>query len=362
MEEQGFDRLDYTIHEAEERVALVERICQEYQEAGIEINQQYLTIMADYCLCLDLKKEYKDKTILTKNRMTTIYKREISYEGLQDALPGGDDSIQELINDNPKSFYLTNRNKITNEDLEKYPELKILKENIYAIQQQIEHTNPTGKRLFLLKKMIIELQQEMYVVKTMKEEKNLGLLNSTRAPKSTAHLEVSGELYMDEEGNVISTDIVDLSNPDHVREVLKMYSTLKQDTWDHFDMPLKYLLWDLENIADYCMENKKPAWYKILIRKIDGAPNETIAAELKEELGVELSVNTISTVWCNGIPKLIAEEAERRNTVSYYKEHGMPMKKCSKCGRLLPASHLFFHTNNKAGDRLYSICKDCRKV
>lgn len=40
-------------------------------------------------------------------------------------------------------------------------------------------------------------------------------------------------------------------------------------------------------------------------------------------------------------------------------ENNAVTKKCSKCGRTLPADK--FHKNSKSKDGLYSYCKDCTK-
>lgn len=71
-------KLDYSIESPEERKALVEKILEEAEE----ITPKYLEILADYLvLCME-KKERKEKKILTENRMSTVNKRETSFEGL----------------------------------------------------------------------------------------------------------------------------------------------------------------------------------------------------------------------------------------------------------------------------------------
>jgi len=49
------------------------------------------------------KQEKKEKKILTENRLATINKREISYEGLVSQLENGEDGIYNLITDNGKN-------------------------------------------------------------------------------------------------------------------------------------------------------------------------------------------------------------------------------------------------------------------
>jgi hypothetical protein len=71
-------KLDYTIESPEERKALVEKIIAETPD----ITPGYLEILADYLvLCME-KQEKKEKKILTDNRLSTVNKRECSFEGL----------------------------------------------------------------------------------------------------------------------------------------------------------------------------------------------------------------------------------------------------------------------------------------
>lgn len=71
-------KLDYTLKSPEERKALVEKIIAETPD----ITPQYLEALGDYLvLCME-KQEKKERKILTDNRMTTVNKRETSFEGL----------------------------------------------------------------------------------------------------------------------------------------------------------------------------------------------------------------------------------------------------------------------------------------
>lgn len=71
-------KLDYTLESPEERKALVEKIIAETPD----ITPQYLEALGDYLvLCME-KQEKKERKILTDNRMTTVNKRETSFEGL----------------------------------------------------------------------------------------------------------------------------------------------------------------------------------------------------------------------------------------------------------------------------------------
>ena len=82
-------KLDYTLQTPEERVKLVEEVLKEDPEPS----ENYMEILADYLILCMEKQERKEKKILTENRMTTVNKRETSYEGLASQLENGEDGI-----------------------------------------------------------------------------------------------------------------------------------------------------------------------------------------------------------------------------------------------------------------------------
>jgi hypothetical protein len=67
-----------------------------------------------------------------------------------------------------------------------------------------------------------------------------------------------------------------------------------------------------------------PILYDIMIYKIDGMQNKSIAEALKKKYGVSYSVEYLSTVWRKKIPKIIAEKAKVDWLIWYYtyKEKG----------------------------------------
>jgi hypothetical protein len=69
------------------------------------------------------KQERKEKKILTENRMTTVNKREISYQGLAAQLENGEDGIYNLMNENKNQIFQP-KISITKKDLEDIPALK----------------------------------------------------------------------------------------------------------------------------------------------------------------------------------------------------------------------------------------------
>jgi hypothetical protein len=62
--------------------------------------------------------------------MTTVNKRETSYEGLITKLENGEDGIYNLINENGKNTIFQPKVTITKKDLEEIPPLRQLRESI----------------------------------------------------------------------------------------------------------------------------------------------------------------------------------------------------------------------------------------
>ena len=108
-------------------------------------------------------------------------------------------------------------------------------------------------------------------------------------------------------------------------------------------------------LADY------PLYEDLVIYKVDGLQNVEIQKKLEEKYNIKYSVEYISSLWRNKIPKLIAEEAQNRWLVWHYTEEEKGnWKKCSKCGQIKLAHNRFFSKNKSSKDGYYSICKSCR--
>ena len=140
-------KLDYTLEDPADRVALVEKIIAEASPE--KLTNRYLEILADYISFAMDKQERKEKKILTDNRMVTVNMRETSFEGLASKFENGEDGIYNLVI-NDKNVLLTPKISITEKDVAEIPALKQLKESI-AIMEEMEK-KATGKKKFKLKK------------------------------------------------------------------------------------------------------------------------------------------------------------------------------------------------------------------
>ena len=69
------------------------------------------------------KQERRERKLLTPNRMVTVNKREMSFEGLVSQFENGEDGIYNLITEN-KNIIFQPKKEITKKDLEEIKELR----------------------------------------------------------------------------------------------------------------------------------------------------------------------------------------------------------------------------------------------
>lgn len=111
-------KLDYSLQTIEERKALVEEILRQDPNPS----RKYLEILGDYLAMCMSKEEKNEKKILTDNRLVTVNKREVSYEGLTAKFENGEDGVYNILNSD-RSIIFRPKVKITDEDRAEIPEL-----------------------------------------------------------------------------------------------------------------------------------------------------------------------------------------------------------------------------------------------
>ena len=341
-------KLDYTLQTPEERNELVKEILKETPEP----NEKYLEILADYLvLCME-KQEKKQKQILTENRMTTVNKRETSYEGLVSQLENGEDGIYNLINESKTTIFQP-KVTITKKDLEEIPSLRQLREAINIWEIKLKQAK--GRDAYIIKKALIEMRKDQYVIK-----------NAYRKPivfnkinRSNCASKLIEDFTLDENNYIIPSG-VSLCNPKVCSLILCNYSQLKQDGWGRFENDLWYLMESFDKIISEALE-EYPMYEEIVKCKIDGMQNVEIQTILKQKYNITHSLEYISSLWRKKIPNLIASKAEDLELDWYYlnKEKGK-YKRCSRCGQIKLAHNKYFSKNKTSKDGWYSICKECR--
>lgn len=341
-------KLDYTLESPEERKQLVEKILEECPNP----TPQYLETLADYLvLCME-KQEKKERKLLTENRMATVNKRETSFEGLVSQLENGEDGIYGMIS-NDKNQIFQPKVMITKKDVEEIPGLAQLREAIKMWEQKLK--TASGRDAFIIKTAIIELRKDQYILKDA-YRKPIIPKNITR---SKHFIPLESDFSFDDEGYVVPEG-VSLCDPKVVSAILCNYSLMKQESWGEFEKDLWYLMQEFDEVADAALKDY-PLYDRICEYKVDGLQNIDIQEKLQMEFGIKHSVEYISSLWRNKIPKLIASEAEDR-LLNWYLLTEMKgnYKKCSRCGEIKLAHNKYFSKNKTSKDGFYSICKKCR--
>ena len=341
-------KLDYTLESPEERKALVEKILEETPNP----TPAYLEILADYLvLCME-KQERKERKMLTENRMATITKRETSFEGLISQFENGEDGIYNLIAENKNQIFQP-KVTITKKDLEEIPFLKQIKEAIQFWEDKLKTTS--GKNAFIIKKAIIDLRKDQYVIK-----------EAYRQPvvfKSVTHSKfytpLDEKITFDENGFCVPQGI-SFINPAVCSAVLCNYSKLKMDSYSNFEKDTYFFMEAFDELCTIALKDY-PLYDKIVEMKIDGRQNVEIQQQLEAEFGIKHSLEYISSLWRKKIPGLIASAAEDQYLDWYYLniEKGK-YKRCSRCGEVKLAHNKYFSKNKTSKDGFYSICKCCR--
>lgn len=345
-------KLDYTLETPEERRDLVNKIINEVGED--KLNAKALEILTDYMIFCMEKQEKKQREILTDNRMTTVNKREASMEGLTEKLEGGEDSLYNLMT-NDKNVIFAPSISITKEDIETIPDLKQLREAIDDMSARLK--TATGKSAYKTKRAIIEMRQDQYIIKAAYKKPIYFL----RSGKGSQKIDWDTKVWLDPEQEIQYSGKCSLYDPKHISALLVNYNKLVQDSDEDLNSDIRWAIKDLENIIEETLKDDYPLYYDIVIYKLDGRSNLEIRDLLEKKHGITHSLEYISSLYRNKIPKMIAEAAQNKwlNWYYTYQKKG-EWKTCTKCGETKLAHNRYFSKNKTAKSGFYSICKDCR--
>lgn len=345
-------KLDYSLETPEERNELVKKIID--NTPSEQLTPKYLEILSDYIIFAMDKQERKQKQILTDNHMVTVNKRETSFEGLVGRLENGEDGIYNMIA-NDKNIIFTPKFQITQQDIAEIPELKQLVDAIAEVEKA--EKKAVGKKKFLLKKQLIAMRQDQYVIRSAYKPP----IYCMNAIKSFSKIDFDENVSISGNDEIEDNSLVSFFNPKHISALLCNYSRLKEDAWGKFYSDSYFLMEDLDILIEKTLRDSYPMYYDLLIYKIDGKQNLEIQSLLNQKHNVKHSVEYISSLWRNKIPKLLSEQAQEDYLIWYYTTQKKgKWKKCSRCGEIKLAHNKFFSKNKTSKDHFYSICKCCR--
>lgn len=245
-----------------------------------------------------------------------------------------------------------------------------------AVEEYFEKEKENGKTLkvYYLRHLLIDLRKEQYVLKASAKP----VMHSSISIDSTPHeidwctdsgyavqpliMSVDNTEYRgpaDWEWKVVAQHTIDFTNPEHIYHILDNYSSLRHQIYDNPTSTTAFLLHAVEALVS--KTKLAPSRYHILVRKVDHAPNDIIAQELREKFGLDYAINYISTIWtkeiCNAIAKtgqIDMDEWQARNLPHKWKT-------CIRCHTPKLRDLRFFTVKRNTYDGLSPICRDCAK-
>lgn len=354
LEEKEIIHLNYSLKTTAERNELVQKIIQNTPSS--QLTDKYLEILGNYILDALPREEKKEKYITTNNRQITIQRRETSYEGLVSKFENGEDGVYNLIN-NDKNMYLSPKLEISAEDVAEIPGLAELREQIARTEEAAKRA--AGKEKYLLKKQAIEMRQQQYI---LKEIYKAPLRRSTSTHHSSSSIELIEDVYFDAAGDPTSDAIVTFFKPEHISAILCNFEALDTYEKHKYSSDFHYMMRDFKKLMREGLD-PYPAYRTLVAAKIQGLTNSEIQQLLIKKHNLHHTVEYISALWRNKIPKLLSEKAKEDYLIWYYTEvERGNWKKCTCCGQVKLAHNRFFSKNNTSKDGFYSICKECRKA
>ena len=298
----------------------------------------------------------KGKYILTPNRMVTVDKREISFQGFSENLENQESGIYNFITEANKNVLLTPKIQITEQDIQDIPPLAELRQAIDLIEKQ--KNAAVGRRKALLTKHLIEMRKDQYVIKNAFKQPVV-VTKVIRNFGKKLHL--NENITINEKGEPESDGLISLFNPTHISCLLCNYTNLKKELSGKIENDFYYLINDFEKLINKTLCGNYAIYLDLIKLKFKDKTSKQIAEVLLQKYGHTYSTEYISILWRKKIPKLLADKAKQDWIVWHYTfEEKGKWKKCSKCQEIKLAHPYFFTKNKTSKDGWYSICKCCR--
>ena len=186
------------------------------------------------------------------------------------------------------------------------------------------------------------------------------IIFSTVTHSGANFIQFPSEEWINSETQGVRYSGISLLDPSVISIILQNYHALKAASYGKFQSDTWYLMLDFDTLYEHAMA-AYPMYQSIVKYKEAAYSNSEIKSLLEQEFGTTYTVEYISALWRNKIPKLIAQTATDEWLEWYYTncDYGR-WKKCNRCGQIKLAHPRFFSINKTAKDHFYSICKKCR--
>ena len=242
------------------------------------------------------------------------------------------------------------------------PNINDLWHSIDAVQAVLEKTDPTSKKYYEFKHLLVELRKDQYLLRdqvkspiTKKPDHASAWEPQTSAvdtwPLSNSipgvlenpfHNGVVVDIPLDPPRNTI-----DLTNWKHIAQIGFGYWELRDENKPLIDQFDRYV--EMANFS----EQQTIIWNG----KLAGKSNLEILADL-EASGYSHAPNYISTIWTTCCKK-VAAQADLVYDEWCCKDWDKAWKRCSCCGEWKMRDRRLWHKKKKNIDGWANVCKDC---
>lgn len=364
--------LSATITSPEERTKLVESLLEKYplDKEAERVQFAILEMLSDYIVFAAVREEKEktrklNKSIITPSKATTINKREISMQRLQEAAEY-DEVIETHMNEDKNTLLTRRPNQLmTDKDKEEIPYLSGIDETIQQLRYKVQNNVMLPKDANTMKQMIIELESDKYIIE--EAYKKPVKCNSYMQSKSQIEYNSDTGYYIinsetgEEEFKIISENYLDFFNPKTWSELIKLYGPLKESSWEELNSDMHWIIKVFEDTVDRRFKRMYPMFFDMMCWRIDKLTNKDISILLQKKYSKKHNEIYVSTTLTRTIPLLLMNEYQRNWIINMYSKPYFLLrwKRCSTCGEIKPRVP-FFWTRNSSGDGFYSKCKDCR--
>lgn len=344
--------LDYSVESDEDRLAIVRELCAKPSK----FSQRDIERMADYLLRTrergtTVREHRREYPLVTHNRSVTHAARNVSLDGMGESVEFFvDGSVVATGTPTPVS------DPITDQDVIDVPGLAENRVVEASLREAVE--NASGHRRRQLKSQLIEVWREAYFLRSMHRGVDTNKV-AARVVRDVAHLRLDGEVYLGDDGYPVDTSPISAMEPSHVSYVLQWYAQLKKEVADDLNSDMHWFLVDFADLVRRTLPPGTPLHDLAALRAI-GYQLKDIPPVMERLHGISKNANQWNYVLTHTVSNAIARRAQKEWLVWYYSNVAYgEWKQCGRCGKWKLAHPMFFARN---GNKLYSICKECRKV
>lgn len=339
------DIFDYTVKTAEGRLAHLLSLKSYDPEQAAD----YLLFVNDRGSAMGERSE--EYPVLTRNRMVTVSKREVSAESL--AVPGlctSEEAMSHAAGADYSCLPLDRRPGCGEAPSAAEAQVDEAARAVEAMSRRAR-----GRRRYLLKRQAIAIGKSRALVRGS-ERPGIPPVPRPGGDPGAPEMPACGPAL--DMRTLMPSGRGTLCDEDTVRQLLRHRWRLPQQAPG---TDLACLLMDLDRDVAEAYRGD-PAMLDLVRLKSEGRTNAEVAAHMRSRHGADRSEQYWASTWANRVPRDVASVERRRWLVHRYCDPvAGKWKVCSRCGRTLLAHPMNFSFNTSP-DGYYSICKRCRSA